>query len=57
MINNTIFNNRISIEIKPTETAVIKNRLNCFPISEGNTCIADPSLEILPLLWFSKRLV
>ena len=50
MINNTIFNNRISIEIKPTETAVIKNRLNCFPISEGNTCIADPNLEILPLL-------
>ena len=37
----------ISIEIKTTTTAVIKNEL---PISEGNTCIAEPNLVVLPLI-------
>ena len=35
MIKNTIFNNRINIEIKTTTTAVIKNELKYFPMSEG----------------------
>ena len=39
----------ISIEIK-TATAVIKNELKCFPMPQGNTCIADPNLEVLPLI-------
>ena len=48
----------ISIEIKTTTTtAVIKNELKYFPVSEGNTCIAEPNLEVLPLIWFSKDLV
>ena len=41
----------INIEIKTTTTAVIKNELKFFPISEGNnTCIAEPNLEVLPLI-------
>ena len=48
----------INIEIKTTTTAVIKNKLKYFPMSEGNTSIAEPNLEVLlPLLWFSKGLV
>ena len=47
----------ISIEIKTTTTAVIKNELKYFPMSEGDTCIAEPNLEVLPLIWFSKGLV
>ena len=46
-----------SIGIKTTTTAVIKNEIKYFPISEGNTCIAEPNLEVLPLIWFSKGLV
>ena len=47
-----------SIEIKTTTTTtVIKNKLKYFPMSEGNTSIAEPSLEVLPLIWFSKGLV
>ena len=40
----------INIEIKATTTAVIKNELNYFPMSEGNTCIEEPKLEVLPLI-------
>ena len=47
----------ISIEIKTTTAAVIKNELKYFPMSEGNTCIVEPNLEVLPLIWFGKGLV
>ena len=47
----------ISIEIKTAATVAIKNELKYFPMSEGNTCIAEPNLEVLPLIWFSKGLV
>ena len=47
----------ISIEIKTTTRAVIKNELKYFPMSDGNTSIAEPNLEVLPLIWFSKGLV
>ena len=47
----------MSIEIKTTATAVIKNELNFFPMLEGNTCVAEPNMELLPLIWFSKVLV
>ena len=44
----------MSVEIKTTTTAVIKNELKYFPMPEGNTCIAEPNLEVLPLICFSK---
>ena len=47
----------ISIEIETTTKAVIKNELKYFPMSEDNTCIAEPNLEVLPLICFSKGLV
>ena len=47
---------KISIVMKTT-TAVIKNGLKYFPVLEGNTCTAEPHLEVLPLIWFSKGLV
>ena len=34
---------QINIEIKTTATAVIKNGLKYFIMSEGNTCIAEPT--------------
>ena len=40
----------INIEIKTTTTAVIKNEVKYFPMSEGNTCITEPNLEVLPFL-------
>ena len=40
-----------------TTTAVIKNGLKYFLVLEGNTCTAEPHLEVLPLIWFSKGLV
>ena len=40
----------INTEIKTTATAVIKNGLKYFLISEGNTCTAEPNLEVLPLI-------
>ena len=43
------------MEIKAT-TAALKNELNYSPVSEGNTCIAEPNLEALLLIWFSKGL-
>ena len=47
----------IRIEIKATTTAIIKNELKYFSMSQDNTYIAEPNLEVLPLIWFSKRLV
>ena len=40
----------IIIEIKTTTTAVFKVELKYFPISEGNSCIAEPNLEVLPFI-------
>ena len=48
MLKITFCNNKIKIEIKTTITTAIKNRLKYSPISEGNTCIAEPKLEVLP---------
>ena len=41
---------KINIEIKATATAVIKNELKYFLMSEANNCIAEPNLEVLPLI-------
>ena len=40
----------INIEIKATATTVIKNRPKYFLMSEGNTCTAEPNLEVLTLI-------
>ena len=37
------------MQIKTTTTAALKNELKRSPMSEGNTCIAEPNLEVLPL--------
>ena len=49
------FNYKIKIEIKTT--SALKNELKYCSVSEGNTCIAESKLEVLPLIWFSKGLV
>ena len=36
--------------MKTNTTAVIKSELKYFPMSEGNTCIAEPKLKVLPLI-------
>ena len=41
---------KINIEIKRTAAAVIKNELKYFPMSEGNTCIAELNLKVLALI-------
>ena len=43
--------------METTTTVVIKNELKYFPMSEVNTCLAEPKLEVLPFIWFSKGLV
>ena len=35
--------------METTTAKVIKNDLKCSKMSEGNTCIAKPNLEVLPL--------
>ena len=40
----------INTEIKITATAVINNELKYFLMSEGNTCIAEPKLDVLPFI-------
>ena len=40
----------INIEIKTTATVVIKNELKYFLMSEDNTCITEPKLEVLPFI-------
>ena len=47
MLKKTFFNYKI--KIKRTATIGLKNELKYSPMSEGNTCIAEPNLEVLPL--------
>ena len=39
---------KIKIKIKTT-TMGLKNELKYCPVPEGNTCIAEPNLEVFPL--------
>ena len=48
MLKKTFFNYKIKMKIKTTTTG-LKNELKYSPMSEGNTCIAEPNLEVLPL--------
>ena len=36
---------------------VIKNELEYIPMSECNTCIAEPDLKLLTIISFSKGLL
>ena len=45
----TFVNYKIKIKIKTTTTTGLKSELNYFLMLEGNTCIAEPKLEVLPL--------
>ena len=47
MLKKTFFNCKIKIKIKTT-AAGLKNELEYSPMSECNTCIAQPDPEILP---------
>ena len=45
------------MEIKATRTTVIKLSLKYSPVSDSNTCIADPNLEALLFAQYSKGMV
>ena len=47
MLERTFFNCKIKVKIKTTTTG-LKNDLKYSTMSEGNTCIARPNLEVLP---------
>ena len=49
MLKNTFFNYKIKTEIKTITAPAIKKELKYSPMSGGNTCIAEPNLEVLPL--------
>ena len=49
MLKKAFFNYKIKIKTKATTTTGSKNELKYSPMSEGNTCVAEPSLEVLPL--------
>ena len=49
MLKKSFFNYEIKIQVKTTTTTWLKNGLKYSPMSEGNTCIAEPDLEVLPL--------
>ena len=49
MLENTFFSYKMNTDLRTTTAATIKNELKYSPISEGNTCIAEPNLEVLPL--------
>ena len=42
----TFFNYEIKMEIKTATTTALKNELKYSPMSEGNTSIAEPNLEV-----------
>ena len=45
----TYFNCKKKKKKKIKSTIGLKNELKYSPMSEGNTCIAEPNLEVLPL--------
>ena len=49
MLKKTFFNYKIKIKVKTTTTTGLKNDLKYSPMSEGNTYLAEPNLEVLPL--------
>ena len=49
MLKKTVFIDKIKIKIKTTTGTGLKNELKYSPMSEGNICIAEQNLEVLPL--------
>ena len=49
MLKITVFNYKIKLEIKATTKTAITNKLKNPPMSEGNTYIAQPNLEVITL--------
>ena len=49
MLKNTFFNYKIKTEIKTITGTAIKKELKYSLMSGGDTCIAEPNLEVLPL--------
>ena len=49
MFKNTFFNYKIKTEIKTITATAIKKELKYSLMSGGDTCIAEPNLEVLPL--------
>ena len=49
LIKNTFLNSKIKIERETTTKTRIKNKLKCSPMSDDDTRIAEPNLEVLPL--------
>ena len=47
MLKNTLFNYKIKIETKLTTTTAINCDLKYSPVSEGSTCIAEPTHKII----------
>ena len=41
---------KINTETKASTTAIIRNDLKYFLMPVGNTCTAEPNLEVLPLI-------
>ena len=41
--------NKIHEAASRSTTTALKNELKYSPMSEGNTCIGEPNLEVLPL--------
>ena len=57
MLKNKFLSYKMKTKLEATTTTVIKNELKYSPISKGNTCVAEPNLEVLSLREFSKELV
>ena len=49
MIKKAFFNYKIKAKIKTTTTTGLKDEIKYSPMSEGNICIAEPNLDVLPL--------
>ena len=52
----TFFDNKLKIEMK-TNTITAINELKYSRVSEGNNCIAELNLDVLPLSRLSKVVV
>ena len=39
----------LTVKIKTTAATWLKNALKYSQLSEGDTCVAEPNLEVLPL--------
>ena len=50
MIKNTILSNRNKYKNKNNCNSSNQKLAKVFSMSEGNTCVVEPNLEVLPLI-------